>query len=131
MTKSLNFMLILLLKCSHKYFDYFIIKIWWLLYYWNIITTKAIRIFVNINPFHTNVPFLYPLKTLENLWFSDVFRGYRNGTLAWKVLTHFSPVLCFEWKSVTGFYMKRKTGLKWINVNINKNWTWWWIINPF
>ena len=28
----------------------------------------------NINPFTTNVPLLYPLKT-ENLRFSDVFRG--------------------------------------------------------
>ena len=27
------------------------------------------------------VTFLYPLKTSENLWFSDVFRGYRNMTL--------------------------------------------------
>ena len=35
-----------------------------------------------INPFQANVPFLYPLKTSENLWFSDVFRGYRKGTLA-------------------------------------------------
>ena len=24
-------------------------------------------------------PFLYPLKTSENLWFSDVFKGYKNG----------------------------------------------------
>ena len=28
-----------------------------------------------VNPFPANVPFLYP-------WFSDVLRGYRNGTLA-------------------------------------------------
>ena len=27
--------------------------------------------------FQPNVPFLYPLKTLEN-YLSDVFRGYRN-----------------------------------------------------
>ena len=27
------------------------------------------------NPFQSGVTFLYPLKTLENLWF---FRGYRN-----------------------------------------------------
>ena len=27
--------------------------------------------------------FLYPLKTSENFWFSDVLRGYRNGTLVW------------------------------------------------
>ena len=31
------------------------------------------------NPFEPNTPFLYPLKTLENQRFSDVFRGYRNG----------------------------------------------------
>ena len=31
--------------------------------------------------FSTNVPLLYPLKTSENLWFSNVSRGYRSGTL--------------------------------------------------
>ena len=34
-----------------------------------------------LNPFSTNVSLLYPLKTSENLWFSDVFRGYGSGTL--------------------------------------------------
>ena len=33
------------------------------------------------NPFKPDVPFQYSLKTSENLWFSDVFRGYRNGIL--------------------------------------------------
>ena len=33
------------------------------------------------NPFSTNVPLLYPLKTSENLSFSDVFRRYRSGAL--------------------------------------------------
>ena len=33
-----------------------------------------------VNPSHGNVPFLYPLKTSGNQRFSDVFRGYRNGT---------------------------------------------------
>ena len=28
-----------------------------------------------IKPFHANVPFLYPLKTSENLLFSDASRG--------------------------------------------------------
>ena len=37
--------------------------------------------FVGLNPFQSSVTFLYPLKTSENLWFSDVFRGYRNVTL--------------------------------------------------
>ena len=29
-------------------------------------------------------PFLYPLKTSENLWISDVFRGNRNGPLTFR-----------------------------------------------
>ena len=37
--------------------------------------------------FQTNVPFIYPLKTSESLWFSDIFWGYRKGTLAWNGLT--------------------------------------------
>ena len=36
----------------------------------------------HINPFYANLPFLYPLKTTENPWFSGIFRGYTNGTLA-------------------------------------------------
>ena len=35
-----------------------------------------------LNPFLANVPVLYPQKTLENLWFFGVFRGYKMGTLA-------------------------------------------------
>ena len=35
-----------------------------------------------LNLFLVNVLILYPLKTLENLWFSGVFRGYKMGTLA-------------------------------------------------
>ena len=38
------------------------------------------------NPFHTNSPFLYPVKTSESLWISDIFRGYKNGTLEWNGL---------------------------------------------
>ena len=34
-----------------------------------------------VNPFWSNVLFLYLLITSENQRFSDVFRGYRNGTL--------------------------------------------------
>ena len=34
-----------------------------------------------INPFSTNVPLLYPLKTSENRRLFDVFRGYRSETL--------------------------------------------------
>ena len=34
-----------------------------------------------MNPFLVNVSILYPLKKLENLWFSGVFKGYKIGTL--------------------------------------------------
>ena len=37
--------------------------------------------FSDIDPYFPNVTFLYPLKTSENLWFSDIFRGYINVTL--------------------------------------------------
>ena len=36
-----------------------------------------------LNTFYPNVPFLYPLRTSENHWFSDVFSGYRNGTFGY------------------------------------------------
>ena len=35
-----------------------------------------------IYPFHATGLFLYPLKTSENLWLSDVFRGYRKRPVA-------------------------------------------------
>ena len=47
--------------------------------------------FHNINPYLSNIPFLYLPKTSENLWFSGIFRGYEMGTLARKRLTHFLP----------------------------------------
>ena len=31
---------------------------------------------LHFNPFHATDLFWYPLKTSENLWYSDVFRGY-------------------------------------------------------
>ena len=44
------------------------------------------------NSFQANLPGLYPLKTSENLnlWFSDIFRGFRSGTLTlnWHVNYH-------------------------------------------
>ena len=39
------------------------------------------------NPFHATGLFLYPLKIWENLWFSDIFRGYRKRTVAWNGLS--------------------------------------------
>ena len=42
--------------------------------------------FIWINPFQANIPFLCPLKTSENLRFSDVFSRYRKGKLVWNGL---------------------------------------------
>ena len=36
----------------------------------------------HFNPFHATGLFLYDLKTLGNLWFSDVFREYRKRSVA-------------------------------------------------
>ena len=44
--------------------------------------TKNIYNSEKSNPFLANAPILYPLKTPENERFSDVFRGYKLGTLA-------------------------------------------------
>ena len=38
--------------------------------------------FYVFKPLHSNSPFLQPLKTLENLWSSEVFRVYKNESLA-------------------------------------------------
>ena len=35
-----------------------------------------------LNPFQAYAPFLYPMKTSKNLWFSNFFRGYGKETLA-------------------------------------------------
>ena len=43
--------------------------------------TNYSYIIIVFNPFSTNVPLLYPLKTSENRRFSDVFSRYRSGTL--------------------------------------------------
>ena len=39
-----------------------------------------------IEPFHPTDLFLYPLKISENIWFSDVSRGHRKRSVAWKEL---------------------------------------------
>ena len=37
-------------------------------------------------PIHATGLFLCPLKTLENLWFSEVFRGYGRRPVEWSGL---------------------------------------------
>ena len=46
------------------------------------IFSLSIQCFYYLDVFQGNVPFLYPINTPENQRFSDVFRGYRNETLA-------------------------------------------------
>ena len=62
---------------------------------------------VQINPFRAINHFLYPLKTSENLWFSDAIRGYRKKPMAWNGLTgfcwmHFSnhAILKYRWRNL-------------------------------
>ena len=43
-------------------------------------TLKSVLIYYYY-PFSTKAPFIYPLKTSENLQFSDVFRRHRSRTL--------------------------------------------------
>ena len=40
-----------------------------------------------------NIPFPYPLKISENVWFSNVFRGYREGKLSWIGLTSYNKAI--------------------------------------
>ena len=39
-----------------------------------------VLLLIVLNPYHVNVPYLYPLKTSQKLWFSDVFSRYRHRT---------------------------------------------------
>ena len=41
------------------------------------------------NPLHTTDIFWYPLETLENQRFSDVFRGYQKISVTWNGLIYF------------------------------------------
>ena len=59
-----------------------------------------------VNSFHASVSFLYHLKTTENLWLSDDFRGYRNGTwcdksYSAKLVQSIMKIL--EWRQLTSF----------------------------
>ena len=45
------------------------------------------------NPFHATDLFWYPLKTSENLWFSDVFRRYQKRSVAWNGLSSPDTIL--------------------------------------
>ena len=51
---------------------------------WKKLFLNCVNININNLWFHSfllNVPILYPLETIEELRFSDVYRGYKRGTL--------------------------------------------------
>ena len=91
--KSRGLQLVSLPHFLHDFYRSFSLTSIWLPYsqLWAIIeeTVSLIRCYcfynfdqrVTGNPFSINAPLLYPLKTSENMRFSDAFRGYRRGKL--------------------------------------------------
>ena len=69
-----------------------------------------------VNPFHAFCLFLHPLKTSENLLFSDVFRRYRkrsvvlNGLIPWANTT---PKPNVTWNGLTRMQLKEYTHQCW------------------
>ena len=64
-----------------------------------------------VNPFSINVLLLYPLRPSENPWFSDVFRGFRNGTLVENGLILFR-FCCFKGNQLWRGIYQHKNKLK-------------------
>ena len=62
-----------------------------------------------INPstqFSTTGLFLYPLKTSENPWFFNDFRGYRKRTMTWNRLTTNVPTNALQTNRLISFWRK-------------------------
>ena len=51
------------------------------------VRVPAPNILVQVNPFFSTTPFLYPLKTWEEHMFSDVFREFLKKLVTWNRLT--------------------------------------------
>ena len=85
-----------------------------------------------INSFQPNAPFSYPLKTSENLWLCDGFRGWRNGTftaqkMKFSIKDFFSKFYQFRRKPQIWSHLLKKSsmenfifcaviGVKWVNI---------------
>ena len=73
-----------------------------------------------VNTVHATGLFLYPLKALENQWFSDVFRGYRKRSVGWHGLIVY---ICFELGTMLFQYWRNDFAffriLKYYNLSIN------------
>ena len=59
------------------------------------------------NPCHPIGLFLYPLSKYENLWFSDIFKGY-NRTLAWNWSTIWSNLKPASVQNLKKTFEKKK-----------------------
>ena len=65
-----------------------------------------------LTPFHATGFFLYPLKSSENLWFSDVFRGCRKRPMEWngiKSYLNFTKLVHFKLVQVVILHFGNKT----------------------
>ena len=51
------------------------------------------EMFMKVSTHFTQLSLLYPQKTLENLWFSDVIRRYRKKPVAWNGLRGINNIL--------------------------------------
>ena len=67
-----------------------------------------------VNQFHATDFFWYALKTSEDPWFSDVFRGYQKRSVAWNGLMKLC-LMYHEYVNVTDSLFHNQLSL-----------TWWW-----
>ena len=68
------------------------------------------------NSFHAIGLLLYPHKTSANLWFSDVFRGYKKRPVAWNELTKFDFIDWFQWPQVPRKSLQTLTATRYLFV---------------
>ena len=54
------------------------------------------KVLNNFNPFHATSFLLYLLKTIQKIWFFDIFRGYRKRPMARNKLTNFAKNSIFD-----------------------------------
>ena len=62
---------------------------------------------LTINPFHAIGLFLYPLETLKNLWFPDVFRGYKKRPMVWNGLNFNNITSLISWNVLTTLHLSK------------------------
>ena len=89
-----------------------------ILWFINLNMSLIIKILENrINPFHANDLFWYPLKTLENQRFSDIFRRYQKGSVA--ILGNGFTQFC-SWLIISSnFWMQCSGLLKFLLLTLN------------